>query len=81
MGTRGKEWSRSRRSLAVALGLAALVTVVGLAPAVVEAKKKRKAPASTWHIGLHPWVFSNLPSGESLLATAYCKKDAAPRKK
>jgi hypothetical protein len=54
---------------------------VGLAPAVVEAKKKRKAPASTWHIGLHPWVFSNLPSGESLLATAYCKKDAAPRKK
>jgi hypothetical protein len=34
-----------------------------------------------WHIGLHPWVFSTLPPGESLQATAYCKKDTIPKKK
>jgi hypothetical protein len=58
--------SRSRRSLAVALGLAAIVTVVGLAPAVVEAKRKRKAPASTRSAS------AALPAGGTATATAAC---------
>jgi hypothetical protein len=59
------------------LGLAAIVTVAGLASAAAEGKKKRKAPASTRSAS------AALAAGGTATAPAACnsKKDAAPRKK
>ncbi len=54
---------------------------VGASVPIVTLDEHQPVGNRAWHIGLHPWVFSSLPPGESLQATAYCKKDpAAPKK-
>jgi hypothetical protein len=53
---------------------------VGSAVPVVSLDQSEPSGNRSWHVALHPWVTAALPPGESLLATAYCKRDSAPKK-
>jgi len=58
---------REFRCATVALGLAALVALAGLTPALAEAKKKGKTPATT------RTAFTGLTAGGTATATALCQ--------
>jgi hypothetical protein len=53
---------------------------VGTVVPVVSLDENQPSGNRAWHVGLHPWLTTTLPEGESLQATAYCKRDSAPKK-
>jgi hypothetical protein len=54
---------------------------VGSVVPVVSIDQSQPSGNRSWHVGLHPWLTSSLPPGESLGATAYCKRDSVSKKK
>jgi hypothetical protein len=52
----------------------------GSAVPVVSLDENQPSGNRSWHVGLHPWLTSSLPPGESLQATTYCKRDSVPKK-